>query len=173
MRKLLLLAALTLTACALVPVAAMAASPLDAVNADIAKLTSDVQIKHDTVVADAQKLQADATSLLGTSDKKAARATIKADAKKLTTDWHSLLATCLADRAQLRSDIAAARQAGAGDHGQLRLLVRQANLSIRATNLEMRAAVARARAAVVGLRASFRAAGEQAPVVPLPPATTP
>jgi hypothetical protein len=173
MRKMLLLAGLTATVLAIVPVAAMAAGPLDAVHADLAKLTTDVQTKHDAVVADAAKLQADATSFVGTSDKKAARAAIKADAQKLTTDWHSLLAICLADRVQLRSDIAAARQAGAGGHGQLHLLVRQANLSIRATNLEMRAAVARARAAVVGLRASFRAAGQQAPVVPLPPATTP
>ncbi len=171
MRKFLLLAALTLTACAIVPVAALAATPIDTVKADLAKLTADVQTKHDAVVADAQKLQADATSLVGTSDKKAARATIKADAQKLTTDWHSLLSVCLADRAQLRADIAAARLAGDGGHGRLHLLVRQANLSIRATNLEMRAAVARARAAVVGLRASFRAAGLPAPSVPLPPAT--
>jgi hypothetical protein len=139
------------------------------VKADLAKLTADVQTKHDTVVADAQKLQADATGFLGTSDKKAARATIKADAQKLTTDWHSLLAVCLADRAQLHQDIAAARAAGAGGDGQLRLIVRQANLTIRATNLEMRAAVARARAAVVGLRESFKAAGEPAPTAPLPP----
>jgi hypothetical protein len=171
MRKLLLLVALTLTAIAIVPVAAMAATPIDTVKADLTKLSTDVQTKHDAVVADAQKLQADATSFLGTSDKKAARAAIKADALKLTTDWHSLLAVCLADRAQLHQDIAAARAAGAGGDGQLRLLVRQANLTIRATNLEMRAAVARARAAVVGLRASFKAAGQQAPVVPLPPAT--
>jgi hypothetical protein len=171
MRKFLLLAALTLSAFAIVPVAALAASPLDNVNADIVKLTADVQAKHDAVVADAQKLQADATSLTGTSDKQAARATIKADAQKLTADWRSLLSVCLADRVQLRADIAAARQAHAGGHGQLRLLVRQANLSIRATNLEMRAAVARARAAVVGLRASFHAAGQQAPSVPLPPVT--
>jgi hypothetical protein len=171
MLKWLLLAALTLTVFAAVPAGALAAGPLEAVNADIAKLTTDVQTKHDAVVADAQKLQSDATTLVGTTDRKAARATIKADAQKLSTDWHSLLQVCLADRAQLRTDIAAARQAGAGGHGQLHLLVRQANLSIRATNLEMRAAVARARAAVVGLRASFRAAGQQAPIVPLPPAT--
>jgi hypothetical protein len=171
MRKLLLLAALTLAVVAIVPVAAMAATPLDTVKADLAKLSTDVQTKHDAVVADAQKLQADATAFVGTTDKKAARAAIKVDAQKLTADWHSLLSVCLADRVQLRADIAAARAAHAGEHGQLRLLVRQANLSIRATNLEMRAAVARARAAVVGLRVSFRAAGEPAPVVPLPPVT--
>ncbi len=57
MRKFLLLAALTLTACAIVPVAALAATPIDTVKADLAKLTADVQTKHDAVVADAQKLQ--------------------------------------------------------------------------------------------------------------------
>ena len=97
-----------LTVVAIVPVAAMAATPIETVKADLTKLSTDVQTKHDTVVADAQKLQADATSFLGTSDKKAARAAIKADAQKLTTDWHSLLAVCLADRAQLHQDIAAA-----------------------------------------------------------------
>jgi hypothetical protein len=173
MRKLLLLAALTLASAALIPTAALAATPIDAVNADLAKLTSDVQTKHDSVVADAQTLMTDANSLVGTSDKQAARATIKADAVKLTGDWKSLLAVCLADRAQLRVDILAARQATPGGNRQLRLVVRQANLELRATNLEMRAAVARARAAVVALRVSFKSAGEQAPSVPTPPAATP
>jgi len=172
MRKLPLLVALTLAA-AVLPVAAMAADPLDAVRADIAKLTADVQTKHDTVVADAAKLEADAKSLVGTSDKQAARSTIKADATKLTGDWKSLLALCLADRAQLHTDIEAARGTDKAANRDLRLLVREANLTIRATNLEMRAAVARARAAVVALRASFRAAGEQAPTVPTPTAPTP
>lgn len=172
MRKLLLLVALTVGA-AVLPVAASAADSLDAVHADIAKLTADVNTKHDTVVADATKLETDAKSLVGTTDRHAAHATIKADATKLTGDWKSLLAACRADRTQLRMDVNAARGADKSAKRDLRLLVRETNLTIRATNLEMRAAVARARAAVFALRASFRAAGEQAPAVETPPASTP
>lgn len=175
MRKLILIATLALVAC-LVPVAAMADNgSLTAVNADLAKLQTDVQTKHDAVVADAAKLQADATSLVGTSDKAAARATIKVDATKLTGDWKSLLSVCLADRQQLHTDVKAAIAASTtkADKVQVRLTVREANLTIKATNLQMRAAVAQARAAVVELRKSFHAAGQTAPAIATPPATTP
>ena len=80
-----------------------------------------------------------------------------------------LLAVCLADRAKLQSDIAAARAAGV-DRKQIRPVVREANLQIRASNLEMRAGVLRARAAVVALRQSFRRAGQAPPATALPPA---
>src|SRR5215475_4440233 len=112
MRKILFLTALALTVAALVPVAALADDPVATVQADIAKLTADVQTKHDTVVADAATLQADAESLVGTSDRKAARLKIKLDALKLTGDWKSLLAVCLGDRAKLRADVKAARLQG-------------------------------------------------------------
>ncbi len=175
MRKILLLTALVLTVAALAPVAALADDPVATVQADIAKLVSDVQTKHDTVVADAATLQADANSLVGTSDKHAARLKIRLDVLKLTGDWKSLLAVCLGDRAKLRADVKAARLQGVPRH-QLRPLIHQANLQIRATNYEMRAAVLQARVAVLKLRASFHALGQQPPTVetpPTPPATAP
>ena len=172
MKKFLVLACSLLALAAAAPLAALADDPTAAVQADIAKLKSDVQTKHDAVVADAQKLQADAQSLVGTSDKKAARGTIKVDALKLTGDWKSLLSVCLADRQQLRSDFKAAVAAGVSRQ-QLRLLRRQANLEIRLVNLDMREAVAKAHLAVVELRQSFHQTGGQAPDVPTPPATAP
>ncbi|HZQ15463.1 MAG TPA: hypothetical protein VFA82_01695 [Gaiellaceae bacterium] len=172
MKKLLVLAAAVAALATALPLAALADDGTAAVQADIAKLKTDVQTKHDTVVADAAKLQADAQSLVGTTDKKAARQTIKADAPKLTGDWKSLLATCLADRLQLRKDFQAAIQAGASKQ-DLRLLRRQANLEIRLVNLDMREAVAKAHLAVVELRQSFHQAGGQAPTVPTPPTTAP
>jgi hypothetical protein len=171
MRKFLYLAALALTVAAIVPVAAFAADPLAAINADITQLQTDVQAKHDAVLADAQKLQTDAQSLVG-SDKATAKAMIQADVLKLTGDWRSLLSVCVTDRAKLRSDIDAAKTAGA-DKGQIRTLVRVANLQIRASNLEMRAGVLKARAAVFALRQSFQSAGKTPPAAATPPATLP
>ena len=169
MHKLLYLAALALAVAAIVPVAALADDPLATIHADIAQLQTDVNAKHVAVLADAQTLQTDAQSLVG-SDKATAKAKIKADAQKLTTDWHTLLAVCLADRAKLRTDIAAAHTAGV-KMNEIRPIVREANLQIRASNLEMRAGVLRARAAVIALRQSFRKDGKTAPAVTTPPAT--
>jgi len=171
MHKFLYLIVLALAVAALVPVAAFADDPLAAINADITKLQTDVKAKHDTVLADAQTLQTDAQTLVG-SDKATAKAKIKIDVLKLTGDWRSLLSVCLSDRLQLRTDIAAARAAGIG-RGQIRPLVREANLQIRASNLEMRAGVLRARAAVFALRQSFKNAGKTAPAVTTPPASPP
>ena len=161
MHKLILLAA------ALAPAAALA-DPLDAIKADIAQLQTDVKTKHDTVLADAQALQNDGTSLVG-SDHATARATIQAGVTQLTTDWHSLLAVCLGDHAKLQSDIAAAHAAGIPPR-QIHPLVREANLQIRASNLEMRSGVVSARAAVFALRQSFRGNGKTPTPAPLPPA---
>jgi hypothetical protein len=165
--KLLYLGVLALAAVAIAPAAALA-DPLDAIRADIAQLQSDATTKHDTVLADAQTLQSDATSLVG-SDRSTARAKIQADVTRLTTDWHALLATCLADRARLQADIAAAHAAGIGPR-QIRPLVREANLQIRASNLEMRSGVVKARAAVFALRQSFRGNAQTPPAAPVPPA---
>jgi len=170
MKKVSVTAVLVAVGLALTASVALADDPLATVKTDIAKLQSDVQTKHDAVVADAGKVESDAKSLAGSSDPKAARATIKADAQKLTSDWRSLVAVCLSDRAKLRNDITAARSAGAGNHGELALLVGQANLAIRATNLDMRAAVARAHKAVVDLRLSFKKARLTAPPIPTPTA---
>src|SRR5690349_17314688 len=95
MRKILTLTALALVVAVLVPVAAMA-DDTATIQADIAKLQADVKVKHDTVMADAQALENDAKSLVG-SDKATAKAKIKADILKLNVDWHSLVAVCLAD----------------------------------------------------------------------------
>jgi hypothetical protein len=175
MRKILYLAALAITVAALLPVTALADDPVATVQADIAKLVSDVQTKHDTVVADATALEADADSLAGTSDPRAARLKIRVDVLKLTGDWKSLLSVCLGDRAKLRADVKSARLQGVPAN-QLRPLIHQANLQIQVTNLEMRAAVLKARIAVLKLRASFHAAGQQPPAVetpPTPPTTAP
>jgi hypothetical protein len=171
MRKFLYLAALAIAVAAVVPVAAFADDPLATITADITQLKTDVQTKHDAVLADAQTLQTDATNLVG-SDKTTAKATIKADVLKLTGDWKSLLAVCLSDRAKLHTDVAAAHAAGA-DKGQIRPLVREANLQIRASNLEMRSGVVKARAAVFALRQTFKNAGQTAPAVTTPPAAPP
>ena len=171
MRKFLYLAALALAVAAVVPVAAFADDPLAAIKADITQLRTDVQTKHDAVLADAQTLQTDAQSLVG-SDKATAKAKIKADVLKLTGDWRSLLSVCLSDRAKLHSDIAAAHAAGIGKD-QIRPLVHEANLQIRASNLEMRAGVVKARAAVFALRQSFKNAGKPAPAMTTPPASPP
>ena len=171
MRKLLYLAALAVEVAAVIPVAALADDPLAAIKADITQLQTDVQTKHDAVLADAQTLQSDAQNLVG-SDKATAKATIKADALKLTGDWRSLLSVCLSDRATLHSDVAAAQAAG-NAKGQIHPLVREANLQIPASNLEMRAGVVKARAAVFALRQSFKTAGQTAPAVATPPAAPP
>jgi hypothetical protein len=168
MHKFLYLTALALVAAAIAPLAAFADDPLSAITADIAQLQSDVQVKHDAVLADAQTLQNDAQSLVG-SDKSTARAQIKIDVLKLTGDWRSLRSVCLQDRGKLQSDIAAARAAGEGK-GQIRPLVREANLQIRASNLEMRSGVVKARAAVFALRQSFKNHGVTGPTVVTPPA---
>ena len=171
MRKFLYLAALALATAAIAPVAALADDPLAAIKADIAQLQTDVKVKHDAVLADAQTLQNDAQTLVG-SDKATAKAKIKIDILKLTGDWKSLLSVCLSDREKLRSDIDAARAAGNGK-GEIRPLVHEANLQIRASNLEMRAGVVRARAAVFALRQSFKDAGQPAPLTTTPPASPP
>ena len=171
MKKFLYVAAVVVAAAVIVPVAAFAADPLSAIKTDITQLQTDVQTKHDAVLADAQTLQNDAQTLVGT-DKATAKAKIKIDMFKLTGDWRSLLSVCLADRMQLHADIAAAHAAGIG-RNQIRPLVREANLQIRASNLEMRAGVLKARAAVLALRLSFRNAGQVAASVATPPATPP
>lgn len=170
--KFLSLLAVALAVAVAAPLAAFADDSTASVQADIAKLKSDVQAKHDTVVADAQQVETDASSLTGSSDKKAARETIKTDVTKLVTDWKSMLAVCLADREQLRQDVHAAADGGASKH-DLRMLVREANLEIRLVNLDMREAVTKARIAVLKLRQSFAADGHQAPSTPAPPTQTP
>ncbi len=171
MTKFLSLLALALAVAVLVPVAALADDPLGAIKADITQLQTDVKAKHDAVLVDAQTLQTDAQTLVG-SDKATAKAKIKIDILKLTGDWRSLLSVCLADRLKLRTDIAAAHAAGV-KRSEIHPLVREANLQIRASNLEMRAGVLRARAAVIALRQSFKNAGQTAPAVATPPATPP
>ena len=171
MHKFLYLIVLALAVAVILPVAALADDPLATIKADITQLQTDVKTKHDAVLADAQTLQTDAQTLVG-SDKATAKAKIRIDILKLTGDWRSLLSVCLSDRLKLRTDIAAAHAAGLGRH-QIRPLVREANLQIRASNLEMRAGVLRARAAVFALRQTFKNAGKTAPAVTTPPASPP
>ena len=170
MKRILCSAALVLVAGAAAPVAALADGSIAGINADIAQLQSDVKVKHDTVLVDAQKLQNDAVSLVG-STRSTARATIQADVKQLTTDWQSLRGTCLQDRGTLQTDIGLAVQAGI-PRNQIHPLVKEANLQIRSSNLAMRSGVASARAAVFALRQSFKNAGQTPPVTATPPAST-
>ena len=90
MHKFLYLIVLALAVAVIVPVAALADDPLATIKADITQLQTDVKTKHDAVLADAQTLQTDAQTLVG-SDKATAKAKIRIDILKLTGDWRSLL----------------------------------------------------------------------------------
>ena len=86
MKKTLTLVTMALALGVLAPSAALAdTDPAAAVKADVAKLVSDATTRHDVVIADANKLTADAQAAKG-GTKEAARATIKADLAKLRTD---------------------------------------------------------------------------------------
>ena len=86
MKKTLTLVTMAFALGVLAPSGALAdADPAAAVKADTAKLLSDATARHDAVIADANKLAADAQAAKG-GTKEAARATIKADLAKLRAD---------------------------------------------------------------------------------------
>src|SRR5204863_184447 len=80
---------------------------LDTVKSDISQLQSHATARHDAVIADAQKLAADAQAAVG-GTRKEAMATIKADRAKLKSDRTAAAATLKADRAKLKADAAVA-----------------------------------------------------------------
>ncbi|MGD0272638.1 MAG: hypothetical protein ABSB96_02775 [Gaiellaceae bacterium] len=152
-RRIVLLVAVA--AVAFSPTLAVAASsdPVGTVNADIAKLQTDFTAAHDTLIADANKLQADAQLLTG-SDKTQAKATIKADFQQLRSDFQSSRTTMHADWAQLRSDYAAAHngQLSRSDRVNLRLAVRQLKVILRQGRAEVHQAIMAARKAIRSAR---------------------
>jgi hypothetical protein len=137
------------------PAALADTDPLAAVRADVAKVEADATARHDLVIADAQKLQADAQAAVG-GTKDAAKATIQADRQKLRADRAQATATVRADREQLRTDLAAVHAARAGGNGVLRDLLRPMRTQLRQQHHEILGAIHSARAAVRSLHRSFR-----------------
>lgn len=129
--------------------------PLAAVKADIAKVESDVQAAHDTLVADAGHLESDAIALKGNANKDQVKTTIKADWEKLRSDRHMLLGQIQADRKALVADLKAARDAHVGK-GEIRPLLQALRQHDRQLRIEVRNAIRDARNAVRELRHSFR-----------------
>ncbi len=96
--KLKLLAAVAVVAAGLAP-AALADDPLAAVTADLAKAQSDFKAAHDTLLADAQKLQGDA-ALVKPGNKDQAKAAIQADWQQLKSDFEAKRSVMRASRAR-------------------------------------------------------------------------
>lgn len=155
MKKLSTLLAVGVGAGALAtPFAGADAGALASVKTDAVKLTADATAKHDLVIADAQKLQADAQAALG-GKRKDVKVTIKADVAKLRSDRTAAAAAVKADRAQLKADVKAAREAKAGK-GQLESLLQPVRAQLKQQRAEIKAALQSARQAVKALRASFK-----------------
>src|SRR5436190_21888062 len=105
-----LLASVSVAAALAVPALASGqADPVSAVKADLAKLRTDVTATSATIVADAQKLTADATAAKG-GTKAQAKASVKPDVTKLHADLSAAKTLLEADKAQLKVDVAAAKQ---------------------------------------------------------------
>lgn len=152
-RRIALLVAVAAVACFPTLAVADSSDPVATVNADIAKLQADFTVVHDTLIADANKLQADAQLLTG-SDKTQAKATIKADFQQLRSDFQSARVTMHADWAQLRSDYAAAHngQLSRADRVNLRLAIRQLQVTLRQGRAEVHQAIMAARKAIRSAR---------------------
>jgi ABC-type transporter MlaC component len=154
MKKTLTLVTMALVLGVLAPSAALAdADPVAAVKADVAKLLSDASARHDVVIADANKLAADAEAAKG-GTKAAARATIKADLAKLRADRKAAAVILKADRAQLKTDLEAAKEAKALKG--LRGTLKDARDTLKQQRAEVKQALEAAHAAVKELRASFK-----------------
>jgi len=151
---------IALLAAAVLVVAAGAVSaradgdPVAAAKADVQQLVTDATALHSTVVADAQKITADAQSLQGTTDVEAARETLKADVQKLRADRQQLVPPVLADWKQLRTDLEAVRAAHAGT-ADLRSTLEQARETLRQEREDVRTALEAARQAMRALRQSL------------------
>jgi hypothetical protein len=148
-RRIVLVVAVIAAACIPALAAVAGQDPVAAVNADTAKLQSDFSAAHDTLIADASKLQADAQLLSG-SDKAQARAAIKADFQQLRSDFVSARSTMRADWKQLLSDYRAAVSSGLSyfDRVSLRLALRQVRLTLRQGRVEIRQAILAAHQAI-------------------------
>ena len=153
-RKTLAAAAAALGVAAFAPVALAADDPLAAVKADIAKCQTDFTSAHDTLMADAQKLQSDA-ALIKPGNKDAAKAALKADWTKLQSDFQATHATMQADWQQLHADLQAAREAKSGakaDRAALRDAIQQMKSTFQQGRAQVHEAVMAAKAAIVAAR---------------------
>lgn len=149
-----LAAAAVLGVAIFVPTALAADDPLAAVNTDIAKLQADFTSTHDVLLADAQKLQADA-ALFKPGNKDAAKAAIKADWTQLKSDFEAKHVTMQADWKQLQTDLAAARSAKAGtkaDRTALRDAIHAMEATFRDGRAQVHEAIQAAHAAIQAAR---------------------
>jgi hypothetical protein len=153
MKTTLTLLVTALALAVLAPAATAQGDPAAAVKADLAKLVSDADARHDVVIADANKLAADAQAAKG-GTKAAARAAIKADLAKLRADRKAAAEVVKADRAQLKTDLAAAKDAKALKG--LRSSLKEARTALKQQRAEVKAALQAAHQAVKELRASFK-----------------
>jgi cobalamin-dependent methionine synthase I len=139
---------------AFVPSALAAADPIAAIKADLAKLQSDFSAAHDTLMADAQKLQSDA-ALIKPGNKDAAKAAIQADWAKLKADLDATHTTMQANWDQLHADFEAARAlkgATKEDRAALRDATKQMRETFQAGRAQVHEAVQAARAAIEAAR---------------------
>jgi hypothetical protein len=149
-----LAAAAVLGVVAFVPAALAAGDPVAAVQADLTKLQSDFSAAHDTLIADAQKLQSDA-ALIKPGNKDAAKSALKADWTKLQSDFQAKHVTMQADWQQLHADFLAARDAKAGtraDRVALRTAEQQMRQTFQTGRAQVHEAVQAARAAIQAAR---------------------
>ena len=128
--------------------------PVASVNADLAALGVAVGAAHDTLVADSAKISADAAALSGSTDRAAIKSALAADVKTFRADRASLLGAVRAARAQLQTDLKAAKAASSGQ--ALKPLVQAARTKNKAALVEIRQAARQARAAVKALRQSLK-----------------
>jgi cobalamin-dependent methionine synthase I len=149
-----LAAAAVLGVVAFVPAALAADDPLAAVKTDIAKLQTDFSSAHDTLIADAQKLQADA-ALIKPGNKDAAKAALTADWAQLKSDFAAKHTVMQADWTQLHADFEAARAAKSGtkdDRAALRDAAKQMHDAFQTGRAQVHEAVQAARAAIEAAR---------------------
>jgi chromosome segregation ATPase len=149
-----LAAAAVLGVVAFVPAALAAGDPLAAIHADLTKLQADFSSAHDTLMADAAKLQSDA-ALIKPGNKDAAKAALTADWTQLQSDVQATHTTMQADWQQLHSDFEAARSAKAGtkdDRAALRDATKQMRETFQAGRAQVHEAVMAAKAAIVAAR---------------------
>ena len=141
----LLVTALAAVAAAVPIATASASDPAGAVKADLTQLQADITKAHDTLLADLAKISADTA--------KGDRAAIKADLQAFRSDRQSLVGACHADIAQLKTDLAAAKQAKAGS-ADLRALLKSVHDLAKQDRGDVQSAAKSARAAIQSLRGS-------------------
>lgn len=127
--------------------------PAVAARSDMSKLLAEANATHDTVIADAGKLESDAHSLVGAT-KQQIRVTLRADRAALRTDMRAGRVLLHADRAQLLVDLKAARQAKVAK--QLKPELQQLHAALKQDRAEVKQALASAREAVKALRAGLK-----------------